>query len=131
MCLAPSLSRCPFGAVFTALRAALKEVEPDNAQLYYDLVLDGLEPWAQDLLKESITMTAVIPNDPRAVNLRRLMDSVEAHGEARALLTVLSARGLEVPDDARERINSCTDFDQLDMWVRRAATAKTVKELFD
>ena len=80
-------------------------------------------------------MTAVIPNDPRAVNLRRLMDSVEAqgeaHGEARALIAVLSARGLEVPEDARERINGCTDLDQLDVWVRRAATAKTVKELFE
>jgi hypothetical protein len=123
------------GAVFAALLAALKELDQENAQLYYDLVLDGLEPWAQDALKELTTVTAVVPNDPRAVNLRRLIEgawaSGEAKGEARAVLAFLSARGIEVPDDARERITECTDPDQLEVWVRRAAIATTVKELFE
>jgi hypothetical protein len=85
------------------------------------------------------TVTAVVPNDPRAVNLRRLIEGAwasgeakgEARGEARAVLAFLSARGIEVPDDARERITECTDPDQLEVWVRRAAIATTVKELFE
>lgn len=53
-----------------------------------------------------------------------------AEGEARALLAVLDARGISVPEDARTRITSCTDLDQLDTWVRRAVTADSVQDLF-
>lgn len=44
---------------------------------------------------------------------------------------LLAARGIEVPDDARTRITECTDLDQLDGWVRRAATATSITDLFD
>jgi hypothetical protein len=36
-----------------------------------------------------------------------------------------------VPDEARARIIECTDVDLLETWVRRAATATTVDDLFD
>jgi hypothetical protein len=55
----------------------------------------------------------------------------EAEGEAKAVLACLDARGVEVPEEAREKIAGCTDLDQLDTWVRRAATADKVDELFD
>jgi hypothetical protein len=110
-------------------------VDPNDAQLYYDLVLDGLEPWAQDIFKELTTMTAVIPNDPRAVNLRRRLEGAAAEaragGEAHAVVAVLVARGVDIPDDVREQITACTDLGQLETWIRRAATATTVKELFE
>jgi len=54
----------------------------------------------------------------------------QAKGEARALLAVLGARGIPVPDQARQRIIGCTDPDQLETWVCRAATAKSVDDLF-
>jgi hypothetical protein len=127
------------GAVFRALQVALADIDPNDAQLYYDLLLDGLEPWAQDIFKELTTVTAVIPNDPRAVNLRRWLEGAtaeahaqgEARGKARAVVAVLAARGVEIPDHVRERISCCTDLGQLDTWIRRAATARTVKELFE
>ena len=55
----------------------------------------------------------------------------EARGEAKAVLAFLDARGIEVPDPICEDITSCTDLDQLDTWIRRAATATKVQELFD
>jgi hypothetical protein len=55
----------------------------------------------------------------------------KAMGHAMAVLTVLDARGIEVPDQAHEHITSCTDLNQLDTWVRRAVTANKVLELFD
>jgi hypothetical protein len=65
---------------------------------------------------------------------RRYFDQGEAKGqakgEARAVLAVLDARGIEVPDELRERIAGCTDLEQLDTWVRRAATARTAQDLF-
>ena len=36
---------------------------------------------------------------------------------------MLSARGIAVPDDLPARILACSDLDQLDRWLTRAATA--------
>jgi hypothetical protein len=55
----------------------------------------------------------------------------EATGEARAVLAILDTRGVKVPDETRARIASCTDLDQLDTWVRRAATANKIQDLDD
>jgi hypothetical protein len=53
----------------------------------------------------------------------------EAVGEANALLTVLEARGIAIPDPARDQITSCTDLDQLNTWLKRAPTVTTIDEL--
>ncbi|MFG1945147.1 hypothetical protein [Nonomuraea sp. NPDC048826] len=55
----------------------------------------------------------------------------KAEEAARSVLLVLEARGLEVPDDARARISSCTDLARLEAWVVRAATAQTLQGMFD
>ncbi|SDK11846.1 hypothetical protein [Nonomuraea jiangxiensis] len=54
-----------------------------------------------------------------------------SEGKARAVLTVLKARGVAVSDDALTAITSCTDQERLDDWAHRAATALTVDELFE
>jgi hypothetical protein len=53
-----------------------------------------------------------------------------AEGEAAMLLRVLAARGFTVPDDARQRIQSCTDLTQLEAWGDRAVTATSLDEIF-
>jgi hypothetical protein len=55
----------------------------------------------------------------------------EARGEAKAVLAILDARGIEVPDDLRDEVVNCTDLDRLDTWLRRAATADTIEDLGD
>jgi hypothetical protein len=55
----------------------------------------------------------------------------EAKGEARALLTALRARGIVVPDAARERILAERDPERLDRWVERAMVAASVAEVID
>jgi hypothetical protein len=62
---------------------------------------------------------------------RRHFSAGKAEGEAEAVLAFLHARGVEVPEEAREKIMGCADLDQLDRWVRCAATAYRVDELFD
>jgi hypothetical protein len=57
--------------------------------------------------------------------------SGEARGEAKALLTILDARGIEIPDEIRADITNCTDLDQLGAWIRRAATATKIQDLND
>jgi hypothetical protein len=71
------------------------------------------------------------PREYQSALVRRYVGQGRAEGEAAAVLTVLDARGIEVPADARARITSCTDLDQLDSWLRRAATANLIDELFD
>ena len=46
-------------------------------------------------------------------------------GKADAVLSVLDARGIAVPDEVRAQILACADVDTLDRWIRRAATLKT------
>ena len=52
-----------------------------------------------------------------------------SEGEADAVLQVLAARGISVPDEVRNTIAGCTDLDQLKVWVRQAATADKVEDL--
>jgi hypothetical protein len=55
----------------------------------------------------------------------------KAEGEAKAVLAVLDARGVDVPDDVRARVMACTDLEQLDAWIRRAAGATKIQDLDD
>jgi hypothetical protein len=47
------------------------------------------------------------------------------------LLSFLSARGFAVTALARERILACQDLAQLDEWIRRAATAEELQDVFE
>ncbi len=53
-----------------------------------------------------------------------------AKGEVAAILAVLDARGLEISADARDRITHCSDLQQLETWIRRAATAESADDIF-
>jgi hypothetical protein len=37
---------------------------------------------------------------------------------------------MQVPEDQRKRIESCSDIPTLDRWIVRAATAPTIDEVF-
>jgi hypothetical protein len=64
----------------------------------------------------------------------------EARAEARAealaesrtedILAVLAERGIDVPEEARERITGCGDPEILRHWLRRAVTAPTAEDVF-
>ncbi|MCF6523524.1 hypothetical protein [Streptomyces sp. JJ36] len=51
-------------------------------------------------------------------------------GRVESILLVLEKRGIEVPDEARERITTCRDFGILRTWFTRAATVASADELF-
>ena len=54
----------------------------------------------------------------------------EAKGKAEAVLKLLDARHLAPSKEQRQRVTSCTDTLQLDLWFDRAITASTVAEVF-
>ncbi len=50
-------------------------------------------------------------------------------GRVAALLTVLGARGIEIPEAQRAQIAACRDAATLDGWLRRAASAERLEEV--
>ncbi|MFF6874946.1 MULTISPECIES: hypothetical protein [unclassified Streptomyces] len=54
----------------------------------------------------------------------------EARGEAKAILRFLEARGVSVPQEARNHIADCTDLDLLNRWLDRTPHVQSVDELF-
>lgn len=118
--------------VLHALLAALSEINDEHAAMYSDLVFAALPAAARNHL-EALMNTGTYEYQSEFVRRYIYQGRAEgrAEGEARAVLAVLAARGIDVPEDARVRITECTDMEQLDVWVRRAGTAESVEELFD
>ncbi len=59
-----------------------------------------------------------------------IRDEGRAQGRAEDILLVLETRGIDAPDEARERITACDDPDLLRRWLARAVTASSAAEIF-
>ena len=134
--------------IFGAMLTALDEIDHDQAALYTDLVLAVLPAAARQRLEEFMTATADRYQSDFA---RRYYSQGEAagfsqgeaagitQGEARgrvdgertALITILDTRGIQVPEQIRDRIRDCTDLRQLEIWIRRAVTVDKIQDLDD
>jgi hypothetical protein len=103
----------------------------DHAARYTDLVLTVHPEAARDHLEALMTAETY---EYKSGFARRYfhqgLTEGRAEGEVRALLAILKARGIPVSEEARTRITGCTDLDQLDILIRRAATAATIQDLF-
>jgi hypothetical protein len=115
-------------ATLSALASALAIVDADRGKLYADVVLAALPVAARNYLEALMTARTYEYQSDFA---RRYVAQGMAEGEATAVLEVLDERKIVVPDDARERISTCTDLDQLKIWIRRAVTAESIGDLFD
>jgi hypothetical protein len=60
----------------------------------------------------------------------RIHDQGIAEGTAGAVLRLLDARHLAPSQEQRDRVASCTDAAQLNLWFDRAITAGTAAEVF-
>lgn len=121
--------------VLSALLDGLAAVDSDHAVLYLDIVLAALPQAAKRRLEALVSIAGYEYQSDYA---RTYFGQGKAEGRAEgrmeakamAVLTVLCARGLDVPDEARRRVAECRDADQLDLWLQRAVHAATVDELF-
>ncbi|MFB9832442.1 hypothetical protein [Actinoallomurus acaciae] len=120
---------------------ALKTVKDDEHALrYYEYAYVMASPAARRVLEEIVSSTDWPVYSPfakehygrgKADGLEEGEAKGEAKGEARSILTILAARQIEVPEDVRARIRGCVDMEQLDAWLRRAAVANSIADLFD
>ena len=51
-------------------------------------------------------------------------------GRVEDVLAVLDTRGVDVPEEARSRITDCDDPDVLRGWLRQAAVATSIDDVF-
>lgn len=52
-------------------------------------------------------------------------------GRAEYILRILTARGVQVDEAARQRILTCTDLATLDRWFDRSLNATSLSEVLD
>ncbi|MFE9177047.1 hypothetical protein ACFYN5_12360 [Streptomyces sp. NPDC007126] len=114
-----------------ALATALKDLSADDestASKFIELTEQGLGTTpAANLWRQIMAADLSFFQSQTAQNLRA---EGRAVGRAEAILLLLGDRGVEVPEEARERILGCQDLEVLDLWVRRAVTAVSVAEVF-
>lgn len=75
-------------------------------------------------------LEALVKTDTNDERKASFIDRIEAKGHARMLLLILDQRGIEIDDSDRERIDSCTDLEQLQYWATRAVQVETAERLF-
>ncbi len=114
-------------AVLDALPEAFAMLDEQHALLYADVVFAALPVAAQRHLE---ALMAGATFEYQSDFARRYYGQGRADGGAEAVLAVLDARGFHVPEPVRARISECSDVEQLDTWVRRAATAGSVEDIF-
>ncbi|BCJ38763.1 hypothetical protein Athai_62660 [Actinocatenispora thailandica] len=119
-----------------AANVALDTIDPDLAVRYIEIMLAALPEAARRYLEAKMSTHTFEFQSDYARRLRaegRTEGRTEgrAEGEAAALLMLFDARGWVVSDEIRRRLDGCTDVDQLDRWLRRAANAASLDEVFD
>jgi hypothetical protein len=118
-------------AIAVAAAAGVEAVEDrDRSMLYFDLIDAALGEAARKAF-EMLPQGYQFQNSALREALARGRAEGSAEARAIAVLDVLDARGLRVTDEQRQRVLHCADADTLTGWLRRAATAASVSDIFE
>ncbi|MBM9504643.1 hypothetical protein [Actinacidiphila acididurans] len=111
------------GRMLKAFYTAVKGTE-ENVDTFTEFVSTGLVgTQAGDIWEKLVAMDTSLFKSTTAQRLR-------AEDRAEALLDALAVRGVEVPEEVRQRVESCTDLDTLKRWFVRAITVEKAEDLF-
>jgi hypothetical protein len=118
--------------VAEAFVTALASLKPDHAPQYYEYAYGMASPAVRRILEELMSSATWPIYSPFArEHYGHGKDDGRVEGEVSAILRVLAARGIEVPEDDCARICACADTRQLDIWLDRAVAATSITDLFD
>ena len=115
-------------AIAFAAYQAIKGLDDDRLTLYWDRVLAALSEAARTALEAMMKTKEVKYISDFA---QRYFAQGEAKGEALAVLKFLEARNVPVPEPQRSKIAACTNPNEIDRWIRKAAVLTRVDELFE
>ncbi|HEY6728159.1 MAG TPA: hypothetical protein VI197_29320 [Polyangiaceae bacterium] len=111
---------------FNAIRAAMKL----NHRLFVtcqDIIQAALSSAALAQLEKLMQLNL---DNLQTEAVRRNVVAGEIKGTAKSVLAFLDARQIVLTQEQRDRIANCEDLDQLNRWVREAATITSADELF-
>ncbi|MGW3652250.1 hypothetical protein [Streptomyces sp. NPDC000878] len=115
-------------AILESLAAALRTIDSDSAAVFVQFVDSCLaDPRAKQIWRDLMTAINYFWRHPLAEQVReegRVEDCAEM------TLSILQWRGIPVPDAVRERVQACTDLEQLRDWAQRAVHATAAEDLF-
>ncbi|WP_017240299.1 hypothetical protein [Streptomyces sp. SS] len=132
------------GGILKALSTALRDVPENVADPIIEFTAQGLSKRpAQHLWRNLVAVdlsfyTSYLAEEIRAEVQAEIQAESRAEGRAEglaqgsaaAILLVLEQRGLDVPDDVRDRVTGCADPETLRVWLTRAVTAASAEEIF-
>jgi hypothetical protein len=115
---------------------SVAEAKPDRYRRYVHLIRiftprparQKLEQLMEELFKDPFIDRFVEEGKEQGMEQGKQLG--RADSATRVLLTILAARGIAIPEQARARIAECADPDQLESWATRAATSTTADEIF-
>ena len=120
--------------IASAVLPAIQGLDDDRARFYYDLVYNALNDAARQVL-ETMMKGYEYQSDfaKKYYGQGRMEGRTEglAEGEAQAVLTVLRARGIAVPEAVQQRILAQKDPERLERWLQRAAVAASIADVLD
>ncbi|MFI5714712.1 hypothetical protein [Nocardia sp. NPDC051750] len=124
--------------IWQALATGLRTLGADPALRYHDFILTMLPPAVRPVWEAFMStglrdynFTSDFARKYIAEGRAEGRAEGEALGEAKSILTVLDARGIDVPVHVRDTVTSCSDLDQLQKWLRRALEVNQASELLD
>lgn len=124
------------GTILKALTGALRDARDDIRYPLVEFVSQGLGTLpAAELWRKLVAVDLSFYKSPISEELRdegRAEGRAEGLAKGRALdiLFILGRRGVDVPDDVRERITGCDDSEVLLRWLDRALTVSSVEDIF-
>jgi hypothetical protein len=122
-------------AILKAVSTALRDVPEDVTAPIIEFIGQGLgDRPAQKLWRQLVAVDLSFYKSPIAEEIRdegREEGREEGHaqGHAHAILLILAERGIDIADDIRERITTCTDTALLTTWLTRTLTAASAEEV--
>lgn len=123
-------------AILEAITSALEELrasDAETADYFFDFleISLGNSP-AGEKLRKIMGFVSYFPGRGTVRETAYLEGNAEGQAGASAslVLRLLEKRGIDVPEDVRERVGSCSDLDTLTLWFDRALTVSVAEELF-
>jgi hypothetical protein len=130
--------------VVSAFAAGILSLSPDEAKKYYEyglrmspeIVRNALEhlmatKYNEPFSKLGLSYYGQGREEGREEGLEEGREEGLVAGERGTVLMVLKARGLQVSDGQRARIDACDDLATLREWAEAALTAATADDLFN
>jgi hypothetical protein len=116
--------------IAAAVLPAIQGLDEDRSRFYLDLVYHSLNEASRRAL-EVLMKGYEYQSDFAKKYVAQGRAEGRAEEAARAVLMVLRARGVAVPDAHRERILAQQDPERLERWLEKAAVASSVAEVLD